>query len=75
MWLLIAILFLIQAPANPEDVIKLKKAINPETFMNVVSQNFEFPLCLKVCGCLAGVERDGGYVCGEGLGHGVCWFC
>uniref|UniRef100_A0A8B9NCW5 Lipase n=1 Tax=Accipiter nisus TaxID=211598 RepID=A0A8B9NCW5_9AVES len=30
--------------------------------MNVVSQeNFEFPLCLKVCGRLAGGERDGGF--------------
>ena len=45
MWLFIAILFLIQAPANSEDAIKQEKAVNPEAFMNVVSQeNFEFPL-------------------------------
>lgn len=62
MWLFIAILFLIRAPANSEGAME---AINPETSMNVVSQeNFEFPLCLKVCGCLAGEERglEGMYV-------------
>uniref|UniRef100_A0A8C0E6L9 Lipase n=1 Tax=Bubo bubo TaxID=30461 RepID=A0A8C0E6L9_BUBBB len=35
MWLFIAILFLIQAPTHSEDAIEQKKAINPETFMNV----------------------------------------
>ncbi|XP_009701255.1 PREDICTED: lipase member M-like [Cariama cristata] len=35
MWLFIAILFLIQAPANSEDAIKQRIVINPETFMNV----------------------------------------
>lgn len=75
MWLFIAILFSIQAPANSEDAIKQEKALNPEAFMNVVSQeNFEFPLCLKVCGRLAGGEGDGGYVCGQGTGHHLCWF-
>lgn len=75
MWLFIAILVLIQAPTNSADAIEQKKAINPETFMNVVSRKFEFALCLKVCGRLSGGERDGGYVCGEGSGHHVCWFC
>ncbi|CAN0161762.1 unnamed protein product [Bubo scandiacus] len=35
MWLFIAILFLIQAPTHSEDAIEQKKALNPETFMNV----------------------------------------
>ncbi|XP_049666212.1 lipase member M-like [Accipiter gentilis] len=35
MWLFIAILFSIQAPANSEDAIKQEKALNPEAFMNV----------------------------------------
>lgn len=45
MWLFIAILFLVQASTNSEDGTKQKKALNPESLMNVVSQeNFEFPL-------------------------------
>ncbi|XP_010163571.1 lipase member M, partial [Antrostomus carolinensis] len=35
MWLFMAILFLIQAPTNSTNTIEQKKAINPETFMNV----------------------------------------
>lgn len=45
MWLFIAILFLVQAPTNSEDATEQKKPLNPETLMNVVSQeNLEFPL-------------------------------
>lgn len=44
MWLFIAILVLIQAPMNSADSIEQKTAINPETFMNVVSRKFEFAL-------------------------------
>lgn len=45
MWLFLAILFLVQAAANSEDATKQKKPLNPETLMNVVSQEkFEFPI-------------------------------
>ncbi|XP_064369617.1 lipase member M-like isoform X1 [Dromaius novaehollandiae] len=35
MWMSIAILLLIQASADSEDIIRRKKDVNPETFMNV----------------------------------------
>nr|XP_021146983.1 LOW QUALITY PROTEIN: lipase member M-like [Columba livia] len=35
MWLFFATLFLTQAPVNSADAIEQKKALNPETFMNV----------------------------------------
>uniref|UniRef100_A0A8B9PFZ1 Lipase n=1 Tax=Apteryx owenii TaxID=8824 RepID=A0A8B9PFZ1_APTOW len=35
MWMFIAILLLIQASANSEDIIRKKKGVNPEAFMNV----------------------------------------
>lgn len=51
MRLLVAVLFLTQAAANSDDVTMMcPKSVNPETFMNVVSQKkIGYPLCLNVC--------------------------
>lgn len=45
MWLFFAILLFVHAPTASEGATKQKKALNPETFMNVVSrENSEFPV-------------------------------
>lgn len=55
MRLLVAVLFLTQAAANSDDVMTNPKSVNPETFMNVVSQeNIGSPLYLNVCRYLTG---------------------
>lgn len=45
MWLLMAVLLLLQAPSSSEGATKQKKGLNPEALMNVVSlENSEFPV-------------------------------
>lgn len=70
MWWFVAILALLHALVNPAGAIKQKWAINPETFMNVVSQEkFGFLLCKNI----AGEGGDRVDICEEVLGHSVCW--